>query len=79
MVASTIQHSAAAAADFLILNFGIMEVMVVRSLDFADCPFPESVTAKLKKSKIWFRGMGIIITASAKYKNVKYKRLTVYE
>ena len=62
MVASKIQNPAAAAAEF--------GVLVLK--DFADWPFPESAAAKLKAIKIWFRGLGIIITTSAKYKNAKY-------
>ena len=68
MVASKIQSS----------SLGIKEVQTVKNLDFADWPFPESAAAQLKKSKIWFRGLGIIITASSKYKNVEYEKLTVY-
>ena len=56
-----------------ISNFGIKEVMVVKDLDFVDWSFSENAAAKLKKSKIRFRGLGIIITAPAKYKmpNIK--------
>ena len=64
MVTSKIQKPAAAAAELWILNFGIKDVLVVNNLDFADWPFPESAAAKLKQSNIWFRGLGIIITAS---------------
>ena len=68
MIASKVQSSnfGAAAAELWVLNSGIKEVMVVRSLHFADWSFPESAAAKLNKSKILFRGLGIVITASAK-------------
>ena len=53
MVASKIQISAAAAAEMLILIFGIKEALVVTNLDFAGWPFLESAAAKLKnKTKI---------------------------
>ena len=71
MVASKVLNSKFDHCRRRILNFGIKEVLVVKNLDFADWPFPESAAAKLKKSQIWFRGLGIIITASAKYKNAK--------
>ena len=51
---------------------GIKEVLVVKNVDCADWPFPESAAAKLNKTQIWFRGLGIIMNASAKYRNVKY-------
>ena len=50
MVASNIKKSAAAAAELWVVYFGIKEVMVVKNLVFADLPFPESATAKSKKS-----------------------------
>ena len=76
MVASENKKSAAVAVEIGTLSFGIEEVKVVRKLDFEDWPFSESAAARLKKSKIWFRGLRIIITSSAKYRNAKYKRLT---
>ena len=81
MVTSKVQHpkSAAAAAELLILNVGIKEVMVVKKLDFAHWPFSESAAAKFKNgSNIWFRGLGIIIAASAKYKNAKYENECIH-
>ena len=40
-------------------KFGIKEVLVVKILDFADWPFPESAAAKLKHSKYDFAGWAL--------------------
>ena len=58
MVTSKIQNSAAAAAEFWISEFGIKEVWVVKSLDFANWPFPESAAAELKRIQIMISRAG---------------------
>ena len=42
------------------LGFGIKEVLVVKNLDFAGWPFPESAAAKLKNLKYDFVGWTLL-------------------
>ena len=49
IVANKDQISVAVAVIFLISDFAIKEVRMVKHLDFADWPFPESAAVKLKQ------------------------------
>ena len=69
VVASTIQKSAAAAAEFV-----IKEVMLVKHLDFADWPFPESAGYQILKSpKYDFEGWALLkpFLPNIKISNIK--------
>ena len=59
MIASKIQNLAAAPAEFRILDLSIEEVLVVRNLDFADWPVPESAAAKSTNQKYDFAGWAL--------------------
>ena len=68
MIASKIQNSADAAAEFIILNCGSRKLAFRRLAITKKCQLPNQ-----KIPQILFRGLGIVIIASAKYQIAKYK------